>query len=71
MVFVSVTVRPSAAIRFCASVPVTVSLMPKNGMVTLGTDWPVSGLLVMSPSKGGYPALLLIIATAAAPASRP
>ena len=53
VVFVSVTEPPSAAIRCCPSVPVTVSLMPKNGIVTFGTDSPVSGLLVMSPSNGG------------------
>src|SRR5215472_9695350 len=43
---------------------------PRNGMVTLCCS-PVSGLEVIGPSNGGKPAVLLIIATAASPASSP
>src|SRR3954468_24922158 len=36
---------------------------PKKGMVTVNCS-PVSGLLVIAPSKGGYPVVVSIIATA-------
>src|SRR5258708_5028563 len=43
---------------------------PRNGIVTLCCS-PVSGFCVIGPSKGGKAAELLIITTAASPASSP
>ena len=57
---------PSAAARLAPSPLRT----PRNGIVTLCRS-PVSGLVLMGPSKGGKPVALLIITTAAAPASSP
>jgi hypothetical protein len=53
--FVSVTLPPSAAIRFCASVDVTGPTTPKNGIVTRGTASPVSGLDLIGPSTEAEP----------------
>src|SRR5262249_46036019 len=66
LLFVSVAVLPSAPRATAASS----SRMPRNGMVTFAGS-AVSGLLVIGPSTGGKPGEVLIIATAAAPASWP
>src|SRR5215831_2186462 len=63
---VGVTLAVWPVANFGPSVFVT----PRNGMVTVkGT--PVSGFDVIVPSKGGSPAALLTISTAAAPACWP
>src|SRR5215467_111924 len=59
-------VPPSAASHLAWSSWFT----PRNGMVTVNCC-PVSGLLVIGPSNGGSEFALLIISTAAAPASWP
>ena len=66
VVAVSVTEPPSAA----TSAAVSAIRTPRNGIVTLCCS-PVSGFEVIGPSKGGYPLALLIITTAASPASSP
>src|SRR4029077_16081970 len=63
---VRVTDPPSAATNAAVSALCT----PRNGIVTLCCS-PVSGFEVIGPSNGGKPAEVLIITTAASPASTP
>src|SRR5207244_8278848 len=69
VVAVKVVVPPSPATSVGPSAD-GAPRIPRKGIVTV-YGWPVSGLEVIGPSKGGYPAALLIMATAAAPACWP
>ncbi len=61
-------------VRFLPASPRTVAPAdlgtPRNGIVTVKPS-PVSGLLVIRPSYGGYPSSVFTIRTAAAPACWP